>query len=209
VALATAGRLPDGMADSSGLIAALGEAGVTGALVGWDDAEVDWRDFDLVVPHCPWDYLERRAEFFGWLAELDQRGKLPNSHRLLCWNVDKSYLLELRDHGIAIPETMIFEAGEQVRSGPVEQFLGSGPLVVKPAVGALLNQVPSASYSGFHYIRLHGTSSDDRTRLLHPDHVGRRTTPRLRDRGRRGGAVRWASRVEDRFPVWGAGSTGR
>ena len=135
VALATAARLPAGMADTPALSAALAENGVAVLVRAWDDPEVDWQQFALVVPHCTWDYLDRLHEFRRWLRECDQRGALPNPLSLLDWSLDKSYLLELAAEGIAIPPTVRFERGDDVRPASLSERFGRAPLVVKPSVG--------------------------------------------------------------------------
>ena len=99
VALATAARLPSGMADTPALSAALAENGVAVQVRAWDDPEADWQQFALVVPHCTWDYLERQQEFRRWLLACDRRGALPNPLGLLDWTLDKAYLLELPPRG--------------------------------------------------------------------------------------------------------------
>lgn len=135
VALATAARLPSGMADTPALSAALAGNGLAVQVLAWDDPETDWHQFDLVVPHCTWDYLERPGEFRRWLRTCDERGVLPNPLRLLDWTLDKAYLLELATRGIAVPPTMRFERGGDVRPARLLERFGRTPLVVKPSVG--------------------------------------------------------------------------
>jgi hypothetical protein len=135
VALATAARLPSGMADTPALSTALAENGVTVQVRAWDDPEADWQQFALVVPHCTWDYLERQQQFRRWLQICDQRGVLPNSLRLLDWSLDKAYLLELAAQGIAVPPTVRFDCGDDARPAWLWERFGRTPLVVKPSVG--------------------------------------------------------------------------
>jgi hypothetical protein len=135
VALATAARLPSGMADTPALSAALAENEVTVQVRAWDDTEADWQRFALVVPHCTWDYLERQQEFRRWLQVCDQRGALPNPLWLLDWSLDKAYLLELAAQGIAVPPTARFERGDRIHPAWLRERFGRTPLVVKPSVG--------------------------------------------------------------------------
>lgn len=135
VALATAARLPSGMADTPALSAALAENGVAVQVPIWDDPETDWTQFALVVPHCTWDYLDRSQEFRRWLQKCDQRGVLPNPLRLLDWSLDKAYLLELAAQGIAVPPTVRFERGDDAHPARLWERFGRTPLVVKPSVG--------------------------------------------------------------------------
>lgn len=133
VAVVTARRLPHGMKDTPKLVRALAGCRLDARVVAWDDPRVDWTDFDLVLPHCTWDYREQHDRFLAWLREVDAQGTLVNPYHVLRRTFDKSYLLRLRQRGIAVPDLMVVEAA-QVDPDDVEERLGSGPLVVKPAV---------------------------------------------------------------------------
>ena len=135
VALATAARLPSGMADTPTLVTALTENGMAVQVRAWDDPAADWQRFALVVPHCTWDYLERIDEFQHWLGVCELRGVLPISLRLLDWITDKAYLLELAARGITIPATVRFERGDETSPASLRERFGRSPLVVKPSVG--------------------------------------------------------------------------
>ena len=135
VALATAARLPSGMADTPGLSAALAGNGTAVQVRAWDDPEADWHQFALVVPHCTWDYLERQQEFRRWLQACDRHGLLPNPLGLLDWSLDKAYLLELAAQGIAVPPTVRFDRGDEAHPARLRERFGRTPLVVKPSVG--------------------------------------------------------------------------
>jgi len=135
IALATAARLPDGMADTPHLVGALAASGVTARTVTWDDAEVDWSAFSMVLTHCTWDYLSRREDFLGWLAARSAAGQLVNRLTLLEATLDKAYLLRLAEAGIEVPPTVRVERGREAADAGLAGRLGEGPLVLKPAVG--------------------------------------------------------------------------
>ncbi|HEY6223599.1 MAG TPA: hypothetical protein VIW26_07440, partial [Gemmatimonadales bacterium] len=80
--------------------------------VRWDDAAVDWRGFDVVVLRSCWDYHRRTAEFRDWLTARERDGtRLWNPAAVVCWNLDKSYLRDLRAAGSAVPDTVWIEPG--------------------------------------------------------------------------------------------------
>jgi glutathione synthase/RimK-type ligase-like ATP-grasp enzyme len=123
VALATCAEVPDGDDEAPPLTAALARRGVEAAAAVWDDQNVDWAAFDLVVIRSTWDYPARREEFLAWAESLPN---VLNAPEVLRWNTDKRYLDELG--GTAVPTTFI-PPGSSF-SPPDTAF------VVKPAVGA-------------------------------------------------------------------------
>ena len=141
VALATAGRLPNGMADTPGLVAALWAQGVDPEVVAWDDAGVDWSAFGAVITHCTWDYLQRRAEFLDWLRGRHGDRTLANPLPVLEACLDKAYLLRLSEQGIAVPATVRLERGDGAAPDSLAERFGRVPLVVKPAIGGGGHQV--------------------------------------------------------------------
>ena len=66
VALATcaefAGREPDDLR----VIAALARRGIAATHAVWDDPDVSWPSFRLVVVRSTWDYPDRRDAFLTW-----------------------------------------------------------------------------------------------------------------------------------------------
>ena len=136
LALVTAGHLPAGNEDAEGLIAALSRAGTRPELVPWDATGVDWSNYGTVMLHSPWDYTWRADEFARWISTVSHESQLLNPATLVSWNSSKHYLLELQDRGVALPRTHWLGEGEQLQIDEVIDVVGSGPLVIKPAVGA-------------------------------------------------------------------------
>jgi glutathione synthase/RimK-type ligase-like ATP-grasp enzyme len=126
VALATCAELPDLDEDGPALLAALAEHGITGVPAVWDDQELDWSGFQLVVIRSTWDYPPRRDAFLTWAESLP---RVRNDVATLRWNTDKHYLAELTAAGVPTIPTQFVGAGEQVSPPP-------GEYVVKPAISA-------------------------------------------------------------------------
>ena len=122
IALATCRQLPDLDPDDRLLRAALG---ADAAVPVWDDPDVDWDAFDVVLPRNTWDYIVRRAEFLAWAERVGPR--LLNPPEVVRWNTDKRYLAELDAAGLPVVPTTVVQPGD---------VLPAPPLVVKPAVGA-------------------------------------------------------------------------
>jgi hypothetical protein len=124
--------------DMPPLTAALTGAGAAAHCVEWDDPQVDWARFDLVVPRSAWDYAERLPEFLAWADRVARLTTLVNPLPVVRWNTDKHYLGELARAGAPVVPTWYVEPGGDGRR-TLEEFLAADAcreLVVKPAVGA-------------------------------------------------------------------------
>ena len=124
--------------DLAPLLAALAQAGLDGAAVDWDDAEVDWAAYRVALLRSTWDYTERFAEFLAWADGTATLTTLLNPPPVIRWNTDKHYLGELTRAGIPTVPTRFVEPGEAGQEA-LERFLRQGDAaewVVKPAVGA-------------------------------------------------------------------------
>ena len=127
VALATCAEIPDGDEDCPGLIEELGALGVAAEAAVWDDPNVDWSRYDLVLPRSTWDYAERRDAFLDWARAVP---RVLNPWPLLEWNTDKRrYLGDLAAAGVPVVPTVFVDPGCELEPP-------DGPFVVKPAVSA-------------------------------------------------------------------------
>lgn len=129
LALATSAVIPGIHPDDAHLAICLERLGVKPTACIWNDPAVDWSSFDAVLMRTTWDYFKHFAAFKLWLDHLP----IPtvNNKRLLHWNCDKRYLLELEQHGVDIIPTQITTAHG------LSQTLAALPareVVVKPTV---------------------------------------------------------------------------
>ena len=145
VALATCAELPGGWPDDALLVEALREQGADAGFQVWDDPEVGWEDFDLVMVRSTWDYTRRRGEFIDWARALGE--KLHNPAPVIEWNSDKRYLADLEAAGIATVPTLYVGPGD-----PAPEL--QGEVVVKPTVSA------GARDTGRFGPALHGEARD-------------------------------------------------
>jgi glutathione synthase/RimK-type ligase-like ATP-grasp enzyme len=118
--------------DLAPLLAEFARRGVCAEAAVWHDPSVDWSRFDLIVMRSPWDYSLRTAEFLAWLGALDP-SRVLNPPALICWNLDKRYLLDLEAHGVSIVPTIVASTLAEVRAAA--EKIG-GRLVIKPNIGA-------------------------------------------------------------------------
>ncbi|MFF5057296.1 RimK family alpha-L-glutamate ligase [Micromonospora sp. NPDC000663] len=128
VALVTCTELTELDPDDRLVLAPLAARGVTVEAPVWDDPDVDWSSYDLVVLRSPWDYALRRDEFVTWAATVPA---LVNPADVVRWNTDKRYLAELTAAGVPTVPTSWVEPGESWQP-PAD----SGEYVIKPAVSA-------------------------------------------------------------------------
>ena len=104
VALATCAELPQLGEDEPLLLQALRDRGISAEPAVWDDGDVDWGAFELVVVRSTWDYAPRRDQFVAWARSLP---RVLNPGEVIAWNTDKRYLGELPS---AVPTTYVAPA---------------------------------------------------------------------------------------------------
>ena len=109
------------------LVAALEVVGVDSVRLSWDDDEVDWRSFDVVVIRSSWDSVDRPVEFLAWSRATTEATTLMNPHATLEWNLDKAYLSDLHASGLPVVPTD-WVTDESQWTPPSYEF------VVKPSV---------------------------------------------------------------------------
>lgn len=132
--LATFELVPDGEAGGDLLIRALAGRGIDAAWAVWTDPGVDWSAADAVVVRSTWDYHRRLPEFLAWVDRVHAGSRLVNDARVLRWNADKRYLLDLADDLPVVPTRSV--AADDLLSGLRDGLAEHGTVVVKPRVGA-------------------------------------------------------------------------
>jgi glutathione synthase/RimK-type ligase-like ATP-grasp enzyme len=111
------------------LVKALVARGARTEWVVWNDPDVDWTAYELIVVRCTWDYHERVEEFRAWVQSRAVATRLVNTPTLVLGNLHKGYLADLGD--LALP-TVVVPAGMTIDLARL-RWPSS---VVKPAVGA-------------------------------------------------------------------------
>ncbi len=127
VAIASIEGIPAEFRDDELLVERLAGRGAEAAIRPWDDGDVDWDTYDLVVIRSTWDYTQRLQEFVAWAERVGER--LENAPAIIGWNSDKRYLGDLGDAGLPVVETHYVEPGET--PAPIE-----AEVVIKPTISA-------------------------------------------------------------------------
>ncbi|MFE2075855.1 ATP-grasp domain-containing protein [Streptomyces misionensis] len=132
IALATydPGAGPSKDRDLPVLVRALNDAGARADAPCWDDPDVDWAGYDLVVIRSPWDYSWRAAEFAHWLERVGRATRVANPLDVVRWNTDKRYLGDLAAAGVPTVPTRYIAPGEPAGLPSDHEY------VIKPTSGA-------------------------------------------------------------------------
>ncbi|MFI8203583.1 RimK family alpha-L-glutamate ligase [Streptomyces sp. NPDC085937] len=112
------------------LLASLNKEGAEASSVNWDNEEVEWEAFDLVVLRSTWDYTWRSVDFLDWVDSCSHVTNLRNPPSVVRWSSDKHYLARLADAGVPVVATTYAAPNTEPALPSQHAF------VVKPAVGA-------------------------------------------------------------------------
>lgn len=166
VLLATCTEPPESAGDDAGLVDALAELGIAASWAPWDDPGADFAGADLAVLRSTWDYTRRRAEFLAWCESVPA---LANPARVVRWNTDKNYLLDLAAQGVGVVPSEVIAPGQRpdgfaAMAGP------GGEFVIKPAVGAGSRDAARFGHEDDEAARAHVNilHSQGRTAVLQP-----------------------------------------
>jgi glutathione synthase/RimK-type ligase-like ATP-grasp enzyme len=138
IALVTARAARELDEDLAPLFAALSSAGTAVRVVEWDDANVDWSQFDFALLRSTWDYSMRLPEFLEWTERASAATRLVNPAPVVRWNTDKHYLAELVRADVRTVPSNFIEPGDSARQA-MNAFLvqhAASEFVVKPAVSS-------------------------------------------------------------------------
>jgi hypothetical protein len=116
--------------DHAPLAAALEALGFVVEAPSWDDPQVDWRRYALVLPRATWNYTNDYPKFLRWLRQVAADSWLLNDEATIRWSTNKRYLLELAAAGLPSVATTVSASDEPWSPPAATEY------VVKPAVGA-------------------------------------------------------------------------
>ncbi|MFI5140378.1 MAG: RimK family alpha-L-glutamate ligase [Sphingobacteriales bacterium] len=103
----------------------------------WDNPEIDWSNYDLVVLKSPWGYHNHIERFEQWLDELTALNvKLLNPAATVKWNSDKHYLKDIAAAGLNVIPTIFLEKGGEPDLLPLFDQFKTKKIIIKPCVSA-------------------------------------------------------------------------
>jgi glutathione synthase/RimK-type ligase-like ATP-grasp enzyme len=136
VALLTCQKLPNLLETDQLLIPELAKHNIDAKAVIWDDATINWKDFDLLVFRNTWDYYEKQIEFDAWLNQIEKLGiRTLNSISIINQNKHKFYLRELQKQGFKILPTVFIDKTENLNLSEIIPNHWQ-KAVIKPAYSA-------------------------------------------------------------------------
>lgn len=135
ICFATCAKMPQLQADDRPVVDALERRGALVTAAPWNGPLAPFETADLVVVRSTWDYWDDPAEFGLWLERLAKLARVANAPRLMRWNLDKRYLLDLARRGAPLPPTALAEATSSSIFDKMDE-LGLDEAVVKPVVSA-------------------------------------------------------------------------
>jgi glutathione synthase/RimK-type ligase-like ATP-grasp enzyme len=113
---------------------ALKNEGISVERKSWSDPNFDWSTTKFIIFRSTWDYFDRYDEFSVWLKNVSAKTTLLNSAEIIHWNIDKHYLLDLKQKGIHICESYFIEKGTDTSLLELHDNLGWEKTVLKPCV---------------------------------------------------------------------------
>lgn len=117
----------------------------------WDDPDIEWELFDVIIFRSVWDYFIRIKQFDAWLKQLENVPvRVFNPLSIVEWNKDKTYFDHFSNLGIAIPAYQILKSGSHHTLSGILQLHGWTKAVIKPTVsgGAYRTWVSSDAQAG-------------------------------------------------------------
>ncbi|MEP0986002.1 hypothetical protein [Ekhidna sp.] len=118
------------------VVEALQNLGLKAKKVAWSDTTFDWTQTKIALFRTTWDYAEKFTAFSDWLMEVSMKTKLINDYETIIWNLDKHYLLDLKEQGINVVETYFIEPGDKRTLFELHSELGWEKTVLKPTISA-------------------------------------------------------------------------
>lgn len=110
IALLTCENFPQLYETDQFLIPELAKHNISAKAAVWDDASINWSDFDYLIFRNTWDYFEKETQFNIWLDHIQSLGiKTLNAIEIIQKNKHKFYLRELEKKGIKILPTVFID----------------------------------------------------------------------------------------------------
>jgi len=136
VGLVTCSNSPQLTSSDQLLVRPLQKQGFNPVAVAWDDPDIDWSKFDVLIFRSCWNYHLHYEKFLAWLDHLETlRVPTLNPIPIIRWNSNKKYLKDLECKGVQIVPTVFLEKGEKYYLSDIAQHKKWKDLVIKPAIG--------------------------------------------------------------------------
>ncbi len=102
--------------------------------VDWADPKFDWNSTRCAVFRTTWDYFDRFSEFDAWLSRVKDQTMFINPIDQVRWNMNKTYLRDLKKKGVKIVETKFIEQRDARTLREIFLDLDCEDAVLKPLI---------------------------------------------------------------------------
>lgn len=140
IALITSSLDPRTAPDDQPLERYFVEKGLSCVPMAWDNMRPDWKSFDAFLIRSCWNYHRQPGPFTAWLKTIQDSGiAVLNPVSTVLWNLNKQYLKELRDKGVAIPPTLWLDQNPPGDRDWLSEILAAQSwekAVIKPCISA-------------------------------------------------------------------------
>lgn len=112
----------------------LEKLGLNVVRIDWADRDFDWNSTRCAVFRTTWDYFDRFPEFDAWLSRVKDKTMFINSIDQVRWNMDKKYLIDLKERGIQIVDTHVIYRGDARTLRELYEQMDYEDVVLKPTI---------------------------------------------------------------------------
>lgn len=105
--------------------------------ISWMNNKTDWDRYRAVIIRSTWDYQNDSEQFLKVLKKIDSsQARLENNLQLVKWNINKNYLKDLDQRGVAIVPTLWPDSFDSKKIYEAFTILNSNEIILKPRVSA-------------------------------------------------------------------------
>lgn len=105
--------------------------------VSWRKNDTDWATYETVIVRSTWDYQNAPDAFVICLRRIQDSGtRLENPLELMLWNLQKTYLKDLEQRGVAVIPTQWLAAWDEEQVRAQFAHFNADNLIIKPLLSA-------------------------------------------------------------------------
>ncbi len=135
------------------LVEPMNELGWRMDFIPWDKKHINWGQYDIVIIRSTWDYQARLEKFLFVLKEIDNSSAtLINPLDIVKWNIDKKYLIELKNKGIDIVPSIYQDNFFSESIFLAFDHFQCKQLIIKPTIGANADNIFLFNSDTYQYI---------------------------------------------------------
>jgi hypothetical protein len=120
--------------ESELLINELGKRGITSRKVVWEDPTVNWGKTSLAINRITTTYMWKPEEYLQWTKKVEETTPLWNSSPVIEWGIHKKYLIELIEHDLPVPETILIPQNSKISKEELLDTIPWNDFVMKTCI---------------------------------------------------------------------------